>query len=43
MSRIGNPEWGEVPVWDDDYLSNEDELSPLDDDYVREEYRDDEW
>lgn len=41
MSRIGNPEWSEESVYDDDYRSDEDELSPLDDDYVREDYRDD--
>lgn len=42
MCRIGDPEWNEASVWDDDYRSDGDELSPLDDDYVREEYRDDE-
>lgn len=40
MSRIGNPEWGEVSIYHDDYVSKEDlELSPLDDDYVPEKYR----
>lgn len=43
MSRIGNPEWSEPSIWDDDYISGEDELSPLDDDYTPEEYRDEEW
>lgn len=43
MSRIGNPEWGKRSVFDDDYSSEEDELSPLDDDYIREEYRDEEY
>ena len=38
---LGNPEWKETSIFDDDYLSEEEkELSPLDDDYVREEYRD---
>ena len=40
MSRIGNPEWGKMSVYDDDYVSAEEaELSPLDDDYVPEKYR----
>lgn len=38
---LGNPEWKETSIFDDDYLSEEkQELSPLDDDFVREEYRD---
>ena len=41
--RIGNPEWLERSAFDDDYISEDDELTPLDDDYVREEYRDEEW
>ena len=37
---LGNPEWKETSIFDDDYLSEEEqELSPFDDDYVREEYR----
>ena len=37
---LGNPEWKETSIFDDDYLSEEEqELSQLDDDYVREEYR----
>ena len=43
MSRIGNPEWEKRSIIDDDYSSEEDELSPLDDDYIPEEYRDEEW
>jgi len=38
MSRIGNPEWSELSVWDDDHPSEDNELSPLDDDYTPEEY-----
>lgn len=42
-SPIGNPEWSEQSVYDDDYTFPEepeqDEMSPLDDDYIREEYR----
>lgn len=30
-------------IIDDDYSSEEDESSPLDDDYIPEEYRDEEW
>lgn len=41
VSRIGNPEWAEPSVFDD-VVSEDDELSPLDDDYVPEEYRDEE-
>lgn len=37
--RLGNKEWKEINTYHDDYLSEE-ELSPLDDDYVREEYKD---
>lgn len=43
MSRIGNPEWGKRSIYDDEYCGEEDELSPLDDDYAPEEYRDEEW
>ena len=40
---LGNPEWKETSIFDDDYLSEEEqEVSPLDDDYVREGYRDEE-
>lgn len=40
MSRIGNSEWLEMSVYHDDYMSEEDkELSPLDNDYVPEKYR----
>ena len=40
MSRIGNPEWGDMSIYHDDYVSEEDrELSPLDDDYIPEKYR----
>ena len=42
MSRIGNSEWGKRSIIDDDY-SSEEESSPLDDDYIPEEYRDEEW
>lgn len=41
--RIGNPEWAEKSVFDDDYVREEDEPTALDDDYVREGYRDEEW
>ena len=38
---LGNPEWKETSIIDDDYISEDErELSPLDDDYIREEYRD---
>ena len=37
-SLLGNPAWGERSVYDDDY--NDEELSPLDDDFVREGYED---
>ena len=41
-SLLGNPEWGKQKPTDDDFISDEDEeLSPLDDDYVPEEYRSD--
>lgn len=43
MSRIGDPEWNERSVFDDEYRGEEDELSPLDDDYTPEEYRDEEY
>lgn len=37
---LGNPEWTEQSIYNDDYLSEEErEFSPLDDDYVREEYQ----
>lgn len=42
VGRIGNPEWAKQSVYDDDFLNEDDELSPLDDDYVPEEYRDEE-
>lgn len=38
---LGNKEWLTKTPYEDDYFE-EDELSPLDDDYVREEYREDE-
>ena len=37
--KFDKKEWTEISVYHDDYLSEE-ELSPLDDDYVREEYQD---
>ena len=38
---LGSKEWFEPSIYDDDYLEDEEsELSPLDDDYVPEEYRD---
>lgn len=39
-SLLGKPAWGERSVYDDDYDDDEAELSPLDDDYVREGYED---
>lgn len=40
MGRIENPEWAEMSVFHDDYASEEDmKLSPLDDDYVPDKYR----
>ena len=37
---LGNPEWKETSVFDDDYISEENrDISPLDDDFVPEEYR----
>lgn len=38
MSRIGNPEWSEQSPYDNDYPSEDDVLSPYDDDNVKEEY-----
>lgn len=39
---LGNPEWKEISIYDDDFIPEEEqELSPLDDDFVRDEYRDD--
>lgn len=44
MSLLGNKEWKENSVFDDDYKNEEErELSPLDDDFVREEYRNDDY
>lgn len=37
VSLIGNSQWLEKSPYEDD--NNTEELSPLDDDYVREEYR----
>lgn len=42
VGRIGNPEWLEHSAFDDDYIVEDDELSPVDDDYIPEEYCDDE-
>ena len=37
---IGKAEWKERSIYDDEYEAEEEmELSPLDGDYVREEYR----
>ena len=37
---LGGKRWNEVHAYDDNYISDEDEcLYPLDDDYVREDYR----
>lgn len=42
MPRLGNPDWNTPSPYDDDVTTNEDEdLSPLDDDYIPEEYRPD--
>ena len=39
---LGNPQWKERSVYDNDYINEEEkDLSPLDDDYIREEYRND--
>ena len=38
-SPIGNPDWKNRSAWDDD-PDDEEELSPLDDDFVREGYED---
>lgn len=36
---LGNPEWKECSIYDDDYMNEEEkELSPLVDDYINEEY-----
>lgn len=32
---LGNKEWSEQSPYDDDYISEEAALSPLDDDYCR--------
>lgn len=41
---LGGKRWKEKSVYDDDYVFDEDdELSPLDDDYVNEEYRDEDY
>lgn len=38
---LGNPEWLETSVFDDDYCSEEErDISPIDDDFIRDEYRD---
>lgn len=42
MNRIKNPEWLERVALDDESIDEYEELSPLDDDYISEEYRDDE-
>lgn len=39
---LGNREWLEQSVFDDDYISEDFELSPLYDDFIREEYRESE-
>ena len=39
---LGNREWLEPSVFDDDYNSEDSEVSPLDDDFVRDEYRESE-
>lgn len=42
MPRLGSPDWNTPSPYDDDVTTNEDEdLSPLDDDYIPEEYRTD--
>lgn len=41
MCRIGNPEWLELSVYHDDYISDEEEeLALHDDDTMWEEYDD---
>lgn len=41
---LGGKRREEKSVYDDDYVFDEDdELSPLDDDYVNEEYRDEDY
>ena len=41
-SLLGNPEWKEQSHLNDDYVpEDEQDLSPFDDDYVKEEYRSD--
>lgn len=41
LCRICNPEWLKRSLHDDDHDDASDEdLSPLDDDWIREEYRD---
>lgn len=40
-TTLGGKRWNEASVFDEDCFSEEDaELSPLDDDYIPEEYRD---
>ena len=42
MYLLGNKAWREISVFEDDYKSEEKrEISPLDDDFVREGYRND--
>ena len=36
---LGGKRWEEQSAFDDDYNEDEEELSPLDDDYIPEEYR----
>lgn len=36
---MGNLEWLEQSSYDDDYIEDKD-LSPIDDDFVRDEYQD---
>ena len=41
---LGGKRWEKESVYDDDYAFDEsNKLSPLDDDYVNEEYRDEDY
>lgn len=41
MARLGNPDWKSSSPYEIDSTLNEDDLSPLDNDYIPEEYQSD--
>jgi hypothetical protein len=36
---LGGQRWGEQFIFEDDYVDEDEELSPMDDDYIPEEYQ----